>query len=257
MASVVITGDTSGAITLAAPSVAGTTTLTLPATTGTFITTTGGVAPGSSGNVLTSNGTAWTSAAPTSGNANYTLYTSGNNTWTAPTGVTRVKVTLIGGGGGGGGGTYVGVGVPANPGGYAGIAVGYVTVTPGTGYAANVGAGGSGGNYNSAGSSGGTSSFAGSISATGGGGGPAYAAGSASNGSGSGGNVRATSYSDTTVYRSAYGVFVGLENTTGSGQTVQTWSATSTFGAGHPGISRENAIGFGGVGGFILIEYVG
>jgi len=37
MSSVVISGDTSGAITLAAPAVAGTTTLTLPATTGTVI----------------------------------------------------------------------------------------------------------------------------------------------------------------------------------------------------------------------------
>jgi hypothetical protein len=37
MSSVIISGDTSGAVTLAAPAVAGTTTLTLPATTGTVI----------------------------------------------------------------------------------------------------------------------------------------------------------------------------------------------------------------------------
>ena len=37
MSSVVISGDTSGAITVSAPAVAGTTTLTLPATTGTVI----------------------------------------------------------------------------------------------------------------------------------------------------------------------------------------------------------------------------
>jgi hypothetical protein len=63
MSSVVIAGDTSGTITLDAPAVAGSTVLTLPATSGTFLTTTGGVAPGTSGNILTSNGTAWTSAA--------------------------------------------------------------------------------------------------------------------------------------------------------------------------------------------------
>jgi hypothetical protein len=40
MSSVVISGDTSGAITLAAPAVAGTTTLTLPTTTGTLATLT-------------------------------------------------------------------------------------------------------------------------------------------------------------------------------------------------------------------------
>jgi len=39
MSSVVIAGDTSGAITLAAPAVAGTNTITLPASTGTMVTT--------------------------------------------------------------------------------------------------------------------------------------------------------------------------------------------------------------------------
>jgi hypothetical protein len=42
MSSVVISGDTSGSITLAAPAVAGTNTLTLPANTGTVITTASG-----------------------------------------------------------------------------------------------------------------------------------------------------------------------------------------------------------------------
>lgn len=37
MSSLVLTGDTSGQVTLAAPAVAGTTTLTLPATTGTIL----------------------------------------------------------------------------------------------------------------------------------------------------------------------------------------------------------------------------
>ena len=39
MSSVVLSGDTSGAITISAPSVAGTNTITLPALTGTFLTT--------------------------------------------------------------------------------------------------------------------------------------------------------------------------------------------------------------------------
>jgi hypothetical protein len=39
MASIVVTGDTSGSITLSAPAVAGSNTLTLPANTGTIITT--------------------------------------------------------------------------------------------------------------------------------------------------------------------------------------------------------------------------
>jgi hypothetical protein len=93
MSSVVISGDTSGSVTLQAPAVAGTTVLTLPATSGTVIVGTAGVtsvasggtgantltannvilgngtsavqfvAPGTNGNLLTSNGTTWTSAA--------------------------------------------------------------------------------------------------------------------------------------------------------------------------------------------------
>ena len=38
MSSVVLSGDTSGAITLSAPAVAGTNTITLPASTGTVLT---------------------------------------------------------------------------------------------------------------------------------------------------------------------------------------------------------------------------
>jgi hypothetical protein len=108
MSSVVISGDTSGSVTLQAPAVAGTTVLTLPTTNGTLVTTgtttgisgsaittgtvgvsVGGtgantltannvilgngtsavqfVAPGTNGNLLTSNGTTWTSAAAPAG----------------------------------------------------------------------------------------------------------------------------------------------------------------------------------------------
>lgn len=44
MASIVVSGDTSGAITLQAPAVAGTTTLTLPTTSGTVLTSASSVA---------------------------------------------------------------------------------------------------------------------------------------------------------------------------------------------------------------------
>jgi hypothetical protein len=62
MANVVISGDTSGAITLSAPAVAGTNTLTLPANTGTILTT---VSSGTTGTsmVLISSATASNSAA--------------------------------------------------------------------------------------------------------------------------------------------------------------------------------------------------
>jgi hypothetical protein len=76
MSSIVIAGDTSGSITVAAPAVAGSgTVLTLPTVTGTLLSTTGGAltasqggtgltSPGTNGNVLTSNGTTWVSSTP-------------------------------------------------------------------------------------------------------------------------------------------------------------------------------------------------
>jgi hypothetical protein len=60
------------------------------------------VAPGTSGNVLTSNGTTWTSAAAGGGGSpglRATVFT-GNGTFTIPTGVTQVKITVVGAGGG-------------------------------------------------------------------------------------------------------------------------------------------------------------
>ena len=93
MSSVVIAGDTSGTVTLSAPAVSGTTTITLPATSGTLLQSgtavtvaqggTGLTAVGSSGNLLTSNGTAWTSTAPAAAGGmtllGTTTATSGNS----------------------------------------------------------------------------------------------------------------------------------------------------------------------------------
>jgi hypothetical protein len=65
MSSLVISGDTSGSVTLQAPAVAGTTTLTLPSTSGTVMAPTSN---GTSGQFLTSSGSAtptWTT--PSSG----------------------------------------------------------------------------------------------------------------------------------------------------------------------------------------------
>jgi hypothetical protein len=56
MANLVISGDSSGSITLAAPAVSGTTILTLPTTSGTIVTTTGAASLTTSGN-LTFTGT--------------------------------------------------------------------------------------------------------------------------------------------------------------------------------------------------------
>lgn len=65
MSSLVISGDTSGSVTLQAPAVSGTTILTLPSTTGTVMAPTSN---GTSGQVLTSSGSATpTWATPSAG----------------------------------------------------------------------------------------------------------------------------------------------------------------------------------------------
>jgi hypothetical protein len=57
-----------GTTTITTASSASNFTVTLPASTGTFVTT----APGTAGNVLTSSGSAWTSAAPAAPTAPFT-----------------------------------------------------------------------------------------------------------------------------------------------------------------------------------------
>ena len=89
---------------------------------------------------------------PTRGWSYYTT----NGTFTVPAQVTSVKVTCLAGGGGGsydtGGGSYAG--------GRGGVAVNYISVTPGLTYDISVGAGGLGGtNISPNGQAGGSSSF--------------------------------------------------------------------------------------------------
>ena len=73
MANIVLTGDTSGAITVAAPAVAGTNTITLPASTGTLLTTTGD-GSGLTGLASVGVGQTWTNV--TSSRANNVVYTN-------------------------------------------------------------------------------------------------------------------------------------------------------------------------------------
>lgn len=113
--------------------------------------------PGTSGNILTSNGTDWTSAAaPAGGFSNWQVFTS-SGTFTVPTGITKVKVTVVGGGGGGNTNWYYAGG------GGGGAAIKIITgLTPGATISVTVGAGGA------QNTDGGTSSFGAYCSATGG-----------------------------------------------------------------------------------------
>jgi hypothetical protein len=145
----------------------------------------GFVAPGSNGNVLTSNGTAWTSAAAAAGYVGPAgqVFTS-SGTFTIPTGITKLKVTVVGGGGGGGQSTANQGAAGAGGGGGGGTSISYLTsLTPGGTLAVTIGGAGS-----ANGGTGGTSSVASGTQT--------ITTRSASGGSG-GGNATA---SETTVY---------------------------------------------------------
>lgn len=192
MSKIALEGNASGTgtFTIASPNSNNNRTLNLPDSSGTLVTTgdtipvsQGGtgvtsitannvvlgngtsaiqtVAPGASGNLLTSNGTTWTSAAPASsyvGGRGQTF--TGNGTFTIPTGITAVKVTVVGGGGGSGGG---GNSLQASGGGGGGgAAISFLTgLTPGNTLTVTVGSGGTAGNTSGGnGGAGGNSSVA-------------------------------------------------------------------------------------------------
>ena len=134
------------------------------------------VAPGTSGNVLTSNGTTWASSPSALNVPNLQVFaTPGTTNFVVPAGITRVKVYVTGGGGGGT--SWAG-------GGGGGTAIKLITgLTPGSSIPVTVGSAGTGGTPN--GNAGGASSFGTYCSATGGnGGGDPNIAGSGGVGSG-------------------------------------------------------------------------
>jgi hypothetical protein len=173
-----------------------------------------------------------------------------SGTFTIPTGITRVKVTVIGAGGGGGG-AQEGCCVPSYFGGGAGgggTAVKWLTnLTPGNTLTVTRGAGGAGGAANgAAGGTGGTSSVSSgtetitSISATGSGGASPYSP--SGGGVGSGGDLNVTGGA-------------GLWGSTGTSGVSGT-GGTTTMGGGAYGVNTGAGVagqpyGNGGSGGAI------
>jgi hypothetical protein len=153
---------------------------------------TGITSAGTAGNVLTSDGSVFVSQAISAG-GNYVqqVYTS-PATWTKPTGLKAVRISMIGAGGGGGGVTATGP-VSNKVGGSGGsgidLSLGYLAAPsiPGP-VSVTVGAGGTGGSTSgNSGNSGGTTSFGPFMSMTGGGGGTGVGGGPSPGGFGASG----------------------------------------------------------------------
>ena len=128
-----------------------------------------------------------------------TIITFGSSAiWLVPAGVTRARVTVIGGGGGGGSGYYDGDSdFYGAGGGGGGTAIKIITgLVPGTSISITVGGGGgpgvNSGNSGGSGGTGGTSAFSNLLSATGGIGGNGFGSGLSPGGSGVNGTINIT-----------------------------------------------------------------
>lgn len=179
-----------------------------------------------------------------------------------PAGVTRVKVTVIGGGGAGG----MHATLPAGGGGAGGRAVKVVSgLTPGASVPVTVGAAGAAPASPADGGAGGTSSFGSYVSATGGAGGmggsaPAVCAGAAG-GSGVGGDVNFSgSYGTDAVVAAGRGGDGGGPGA-GRGSTgliaavgATGWGGGGGGGGGTPG-GGSGAPGGAGGAGLVMVEY--
>ncbi len=173
------------------------------------------VAPGNSGNLLTSNGTTWGSTGSLTG-IRAAIYTAGTHTFTVPAGVTAVRVFVVAGGGGGGNASTGGslAFSSAGGGGGGGAGQGWVSVTPGASIAVTVGSGGA------AAAVGGSSSFGAFITTTGG----AAGGSSGNNATASGG-----------AGGSAAGAALVSTGTTGGSGTTTSGGCCITVGVGGTG----------------------
>ena len=219
------------------------------------------VAPGTSGNVLTSTGSAWASSAPAGGGQVRSQLFTASGTWTAPTGVTQVRALVKGSGGGSAGVGPCGASAGAGNGGFA---YGVYTVVPGTAYTVTIGTAGAGATTNGAGTfgaTGGTVSFGSFASATGGIGSQWDTNPGFSCGIGTGGTLRNSStsslaYAETIPY--GLGPFSGLSRPSALSSTATiAFSVSGSFAAGSGGGSSGVATGIGGVNGIVYLEWVG
>lgn len=101
-------------------------------------------------------------AASAAGKTEYVEQLNSGTSWTVPSGVTYVNVTLVGGGSSGGSGSNASTGYPGTS------VASNLTTTPGASISYAIGAGGAQGSSNTSGNAGGTTTFTGATSAAGG-----------------------------------------------------------------------------------------
>jgi hypothetical protein len=219
------------------------------------------ITAGSNITVTNGAGTITIAASATSPQVYSQLFTA-SGTWTAPTGVTRVRVWCVGGGAGA---ALFPSGCPVMGfGGAGGVSVGVYTVSPGTGYTVTIGAGGAGvsSSTNITGGPGGTTSFGGVISATGGSGGNSQGNGFVTNGS-TGAGSSGTVYNSSAVSGSQAATYIpasiGPVNMSTAlyayAPTATAVAASGQYGAGNGG-SGTISPSKGGVGGMVYLEWV-
>ena len=220
------------------------------------------VAPGTSGNVLQSNGTTWSSVA-LSNSVTGTLiraprYLTSGTSYTTPSNCTSIYVELVGGGGGGGACS----GGQAGGGGAGGYAAKYFSgVSPSTSYTYAIGAAGTAGTGYGAGGNGGATSFTAlSVTITGNGGN----GGSGSAGSTAGGTSGGTASNGDINIQGGPGM-PGMSvtpNQGGQGGAAaifgsMTWNTgtTASYGSGGAGAQSSGNGGAGGAGVIRIWEY--
>jgi hypothetical protein len=185
----------------------------------------------------------------------------GTASWTAPAGVTRVKVRLVGGGGGGtgtNGNMFSGGG-----GGAGGYSEGVFPVTPGQVIAVTVGSSGAGQAYGASGTVGGNSAFGSLCSATGGQGGVFISSTSSPGGAGGAGASGSINllggYGGDGIYSSMITPGNGGASAFGGGGRGAVGGNTATLGQA-PGSGGGGAYGLPGSGGsgaagLVIVEY--